>query len=399
MRLSFTRLLLANCISICIVAVGISAFPASDNSVQITLNRVEWQLGHEKLDEQSLSQLSTVVSHNPTNYYAHILLGSSCDFLGLPEQAEQQYRVAFRYCPEQSGAFLSLIKHLMKTNQAKAASSLLQKAAKREPVNPQILMMAGNALYKEKKYQEAESLYKQAMQSNHSPAQGLMTGLASLKLEEGDNYTAFKLAKRDLASDKNLPQANTVAGLALVKMGQLERAVPYLKIAFANDMQSYQISSAYGQALIWCGKYNEALLPSLCSLISAETELKAKPKENLAKIAPRLSLEAVKHAQDRIKALSLAVKSVDLYLQLANIYVAKNCFDEAILACKRAAQIAPQSAEARYELALILETYKHDYTAALLYLREAYAIAPYNKDMKQHLMRLEELSSMDKKRN
>jgi tetratricopeptide (TPR) repeat protein len=360
-------------------------------TVDSALDRIEKELAQQQITQAAISELAQIINHDPKNCRAHIVMGNCCDYLGLPEQAVQQYRLAIRYGPDQPEACLHLIKALIETGQWAAASNLLKQAQQRFPNDPQILLWTGNASLREGKYRQAEDLYQLAMQVAKKPVLGLPTALASLRLRERNYAAAYRLADKDLAIDRNFPPANEMSGVALMKTGQFERAMPRLKIAFEHSSPSFTLAFDYTQSLIWCGQYNDALIAGLCSLaIASSDQYRAMVRKAINEISTHLDKQAVEKAVQTLSHYPLVKNSAVAHAQMAKICLDKGLTNLAASESFIAVKLAPQSAQAKYELALILECYQHNYLTALKYLRQAHALAPNDNEINQHLMRLED---------
>ena len=156
----------------------------ADHAPNSILDGIEQELLHKQVRPEAISQLTDLINHDPRNYRAHLLMGNYCDDLGLPEQAIVQYRLAFKYGPNQPEACLDLIQALVKSGEVNAAGSLLKQAVERFPNNPQVLLCAGNSLFAQGKSKEAEPFYRQAMQEAKEPVMGLSTALGRLQVQK-----------------------------------------------------------------------------------------------------------------------------------------------------------------------------------------------------------------------
>ena len=361
------------------------------STIDTALDDIEQRLSQRQITQAAITELAQIINRYPKNCRAHIIMGNCCDYLGLPEQSTQQYKLALQYGPNQSCACLNLIKALTKTGQWTAANSLLKLAEQRFPNDPQVLLWTGNTSFREGKYREAEVYYLQAMQLAKQPILGLPTALAQERLREGNYGDALKLTEQDLAIDSNFSMANEICGQALMKMGQFECAMPRLKIAFEQKSPSFTVVFDYTRSLIWCGMYSEALIPGLCGLAQAPNdEYRAATRKILNQISIHLSKQMVERAVQELPHYRLVENSDIAHSQMAKLCLDKGLTNLAISQSLVAIHLAPQSAEDRYELALILETYQHNYLEALKYLRQARAIAPNDYALSQHLMRLED---------
>ncbi len=377
---------------------SMSAVDSSNkDSAKDPVNRIEEELANERLSKNSLAELIDIVHKNPQNIHAHIVLGNCCDSLGLPEQAMEQYKLAFKYGPNRVESFLELIKALVRSGQLTAASSLLKQAMTKFPADPQILFWTGNALYKEHRYDEAAGLYEEALATTPKPIVGLSSALATLYLMKDQHSKALQLAMLDLGYDKNLPEANEIAGLVFMRVGKFEKACSHLAIAFKSEPNNFPISVGYCRSLMWCGNYNDALLPGLFALTTA-TNLNDKTfvQKSLVVISSHVSKKTVKNIVSDLAYYPELEKNAAVHTELAKICLEKHLLESALAQSLIASKLNPKSAEAKYNLALIIENYKHYYPAALQYLREAQTLEPYNREISQHLLRLEDRLNINK---
>ena len=262
--------------SICIsIDLNYNPLLASQNNQAIILNCIERDFNNKSLSKASFLDLISLVDKYPNNSRAHILLGNCCDSMGLAEQAIQQYKLALKYSPNNVESIIQLIKAQTKAGQLAAARNLLRQAMEKYSDDPQILFLTGNALFKEQRYEEAKQLYIRA--ANAKSIIGINSALANLSLVQGDFRNALVLAMADLAIDPNLPQANEVAGEALLKLNRFAQALPHLRIAYNNDPVNYKLALNYAQTLIWCGKYDDALMPIINALANCENLMQRIP--------------------------------------------------------------------------------------------------------------------------
>jgi tetratricopeptide (TPR) repeat protein len=370
---------------------------ANQNSLNGSLSRIEQEFLHQRLSKASLAELISIVNEYPTSSRAHIVLGNCCDAMGLPEQAMEQYKLAFKYSPDNVQSILELVKAQIRAGQLSAASSLLKQAMERFPTDPQILFWTGNALFKEQRYNEARELYVQAINKSKKPIVGINSALGNLSLLEERYSNALALAMTDLAYDPNLPLANEVAGLAFLKIGKFEHAVPYLAIAYKSDPTNYNIAINYARSLIWCGKYNDAIMPVLSAMAIAPNFIDRNAVTKITDdLIPHLSKASICDRADQISSLSALNKNVFVHLELAKMCLKRNLPQLALKESLLAVKLDPHSADAKYKLALVTENYEHDYPTALRYLREAKVLDPYNYEITQHLSRLEDRLTINK---
>ncbi len=82
----------------------------AQSNVNVCLGRIEQEILHKNLSKASLAQLTSIVTAYPNSSHAHILLGNCCDSMGLPEQAMEQYKLAFKCGPNNIDSCLELVK-------------------------------------------------------------------------------------------------------------------------------------------------------------------------------------------------------------------------------------------------------------------------------------------------
>ncbi len=357
----------------------------------------EQKFVNKTFSKGDLAELITLVEKNPQNSQAHLLLANCCDSLGLPLQAMDQYKLAFKYGPNNADSFLELIKALMRSGQLTAASALLKQGAQKFPAHPQILFWTGNALYSAKRYDEAAALYEEAFAKSNKPIIGLPSAMGNIYLQQGNYTKAYQMANIDLSYNRYLPQANELMGLILFRSGRIEKASPFLAVAFKYDPDNYTLASAYAQSLTWTGKYSDALIPALIAFAKASGYQNVETaKITVDQIIPRLSKRVVKENVYKVRGLPSLAHNAQIHLLLARICLSKGVADLALNECLIATKLNPSDSIAKYRLALILENYTHEYGLSLQYLRQAHVLEPYNPQIKQHLMRLEDRLTISK---
>lgn len=375
------------------LSAAISASPSLNES---DLAKIEQEVNNKSLSKESLQALLFIVERYPDSGKAHILLGNCCDAMGLPEQAMEQYKLAFKYNPNNIQSILELIKAQLRAGQTSAASCLLKQAIKRFSADPQVLFLTGQALYKERRFDEARQLYAQAIDKSKKPITGINSAMGELSLLERQYNNALSLAMADLAVDADMPQANEIAGTALFKLGQYERAIPYLKVAFKNSPNNFSLAYSYIQALIWCGKYNDSFFPLIVSLANYTTQLeKNRLEKAILYVSPHLSKKTIRQTVEEVSHSRFNGSEL-VHTELAAICLQKNIPDLALSEYLLADRLNPNSAQTKYCLAIVLEEQKRDYTGALSYLRAAKALDPYKREVNLRLMRLEDRMNVKK---
>jgi tetratricopeptide (TPR) repeat protein len=177
------------------------------------LGRAYAEMG--SLDE-ALNQFSTVLQLDSTFALAYLSGGDILAARGLGEQAADSYEGAIRFDPNLLPAYLRLASVYIGTGEHERAVNLLLRARTLRPEDPEIVSMAGRAAIRNRDFDQAILLIKEAMEMD------------SLNLVyRNDLATALMLSRR---RDEAIEQwqwilaRNPEPGLEQVVRQNLERA-------------------------------------------------------------------------------------------------------------------------------------------------------------------------------
>lgn len=365
-----------------------SSKPLSSTEI---LDRVDGELKREAVPDSSYQDLARLLATEPKNFRVHLVLGKCYTLVGLPVEAQEEYKLALKFGPNEPGPVLALIKQAVKTGQANIASKLISNAIKRFPDNPEIKYWAGNVLFTQNRIKDAEAIFQQVLDSKPSVV-GLPSALAVIRYGQHKYDLALDLSNRDLVRDPKLLLANQVAGMSLVKLGRIGEAVKPLKIAFESMSLNREISETYAFALYWQGHYQSALRPGLVNFANTASLYGQNNYGGtiLWRILPHVGQIELASAIKEVSSKLGIGKSVAFHVSLAEI-LDKTGFNQlAIEQYREAIVLEPSFGRAWYGLGLDLETCRHDFEAAKACMMKAKALLPDNEAVSKHLFRLED---------
>ncbi|PWT94860.1 MAG: hypothetical protein C5B53_12250, partial [Candidatus Melainabacteria bacterium] len=257
--------------------------------------------------------------------------------------------------------------------------------------SPEVKFWAGNFLYSQQKYPEAEALYKEAIDSQQY-VPGLASALASIRFQQRRYAEAVTLAKMDLAKDPNWMLANEVAGLSLMKLHRYGEAVKPLALTFARTPFKSVIDVEYAQALYWQGDYVNALRPALIYLaLTADLFANNEPaKVVLGRILRHVNERDLATRIDEVNKVFGLERSAAFHFSLGDVLDKYGFRGLAIEQYKQGLALQPQFGRGLYRLGVDLEIYKHNYPEALKYLEEAAALLPEDEAIQKHVLRLQD---------
>jgi tetratricopeptide (TPR) repeat protein len=228
------------------------------------LDKLQAEADSQKFSEASVNRLAELVAKNPGNARAHLLYGMALDFVGLADQALEQFQLADKYGPQDPRAIVGVISHLLSTGDASSAKGMLETALKRFPKDARVLYVVGRNLMDTNHLLPAETIFWRAY--NLSDPSNRPLGLAaSMAIIYANNKPdlALRLANEDLAKKPEYYLALEAKGRALANMGLFSQAIePFSKVYAKNPLYS-NIAQSYTRCLFWNGDMARALEPGL----------------------------------------------------------------------------------------------------------------------------------------
>ncbi len=160
---------------------------------------------------------------------------------------------------DDADAHLALARAYADANRSPQAVRTLQEAQTRFPADPTPSFELGAMLEKQKKYADAESAFKQALQRDpqHAPS---LNYLGYMLAERGERLTeSVTYIKKALEIEPNNGSYLDSLGWAYFKDGQLELAEEHLKKAASQLATNSVIQDHYGDVLFKMGRLQDAI--------------------------------------------------------------------------------------------------------------------------------------------
>ncbi len=161
--------------------------------------------------------------------------------------------------PDDPANYVALAQLLVSGDRAEQAASVMQTARTRFPEDLSVLFETGAVCERQKKYAEAEKLFKDVLAENplHAPALnylGYMLADRGLRLGESVKYI-----RRALEVEPDNPAYLDSLGWAYFKMNRLDLAEPNLRRAAADRPTDSAVQDHLGDLLLKLGRPDEAI--------------------------------------------------------------------------------------------------------------------------------------------
>jgi tetratricopeptide (TPR) repeat protein len=278
--------------------------------------------------EDAKARTTTVLEKNPNDIEAILLRANAMAALQDAQGALDQIEEALRISPGDSGALINLGAVRMQRGQATEAEAAFRQAITLAPESVDGLLALANFMLSSNRIEEAEALLKEALAKQ---PQHLLTNRM--------------LGVLFLATDRTAEAEGPLKTIAEVSKSPAARL---------------QLADYYVEA----GRTNEAL--RLLTAATADEAISAEAEARLA--ALDYAKGDAKNAHQRIDAaLAKQPNNSGLLLIKAQWLVEENKLDDALVHARAAVAAAPQSAQAHYGLAVILDRRNQTAEAAKAY--------------------------------
>lgn len=365
------------------------SFAASATAFQSQLDVIEEKIAQGDVSESLYAELENIISKEPTNYRAYLLLGNCYDFLALPELSQEQYELATRYGPNEPKAFVELIKSQIRMGQIKSAMALLDQARRKFPKDPEVQFWVGNYLLSKNRFSEAETAYVLALQQKKKIL-GLSTSLGEIRLAQGRYGEAYFLADADLAIQKNYALANRVKGLALMKLGRYEQAMQPLRIAYFTAQFKPNLAASFAKCCFWSGRYSDALNPALVNLALTSSMDSNNPVEKnfLVSVIKKVPDDYLRKVVDHLQKTLGKAFPASYHFALGDVLDRVNKPELAVAQYKLGLEREPSFARGWLRLGQDLEKHYRSYDQALSCYKMADGFKPGDAEITSNLYRL-----------
>ena len=273
-------------------------------------------------------------------------IGIIHDDRGEYDMAIEYYRRALRYDRRNSLIYRNMSLAYRHKKEFQKADEVISTALSLEPKNVKNILLSGNILFEQGKYEEAKSRYEEALGINPDNSSALYNmGITLLRL--GDEVAAIEYLKRSASVDK----IGAIAHLSYSKLGVIftrhrdyELAEKYLKLAVSvrpgDPIDRYNLGIVY----LKLNRHEEAL----AELIKAEELGKddAEVLENLGEAYS--SLKQYDRSIDVYnRLLAVNKRNVRVLSRIAELYYDKGDLDRAYESYERITFLEPATENAR----------------------------------------------------
>jgi tetratricopeptide (TPR) repeat protein len=230
---------------------------------------------------EAIPYLKFAVSSSPDNLQLRMTLAQSCLWAEQYSCTLEQYQEILRLNPQSAQADMLAGEASDGLNQTVEAIKLFQEAEKVSPHEPEVHFGLGYLLWKEHRFEEAETEFKLELEDNPNQAQAL-TYLGDIAIRHNDEDTALNYLQRAVAQ----PQAIRLAylDLGIVDADHKRNEDALVNFQRAIDMDPAQVDAHYrlGRLYVSMGKPKEAQAE-----FAKTNDLQRKVRETLAqKMAP-----------------------------------------------------------------------------------------------------------------
>ncbi len=356
---------------------------------QQLFTQTKQELKDDKLSEQTVQELQSLVVKSPSDADGLLYLGLCLDRIGITDQAQICFEKAVKQGVQTPDALVALCKEEAKAGRADVAAALLNEGLKKFPDHPEMLYVIGTYFLHKNELGHATIMLQRAYELNPD-VPGLPTALGQCMVGSYPQK-AVLLASEDLARKPNDLEALKVRGLGYNKLGNNKQAVKDLQPVFEKEPSSTVISYTLADGYIWLGDYEKALRPSIW--LVASTALPTVEKSGQSD----LFIRAVPHvSEQKIRQEIAAVSKSMMFLKPQFHQSLGRALDKcnknalAMEEYREAIRLDPQFVDAHFRLGQDLEMHQHNYKAALAEYVTAHNLRPWDENISLAYTRLQD---------
>ncbi|MEK7347888.1 MAG: tetratricopeptide repeat protein [Candidatus Eisenbacteria bacterium] len=208
--------------------------------------------------QKALELFTQAEKLDPSSPRPHYFIASALERLGNPDSAKVQYQVALGNQPKYPEALTGLGNLLRKQGQIPEGTAKLEEAVKYGPKDPGALYSLGQAYLKDKRYEEAEKVFRKGTLLKQG--RSLFLAGTALALEgKGDLKPAEELFIRARETDPNNLRVRMDFGGFYDRKKIPVLAAPEYGRAAELDPTNPETHFLYGRALVGMNEFNAGL--------------------------------------------------------------------------------------------------------------------------------------------
>ena len=208
--------------------------------------------------QKALELFTQAEKLDPNSPRPHYFIASALERLGNPDSAKVQYQVALRSQPKYPQALTGLGNLLRKQGQIPEGTAKLEEAVKYGPKDPGALYSLGQAYLKDKRYEEAEKIFRKGTLLKQGRAR-FLAGTALALEGKGDLKPAEELFIRARETDPNNLRVRMDFGGFYDRKKIPMLAAPEYGRAAELDPTNPETHFLYGRALVGMNEFNAGL--------------------------------------------------------------------------------------------------------------------------------------------
>ncbi|MGE5175669.1 MAG: tetratricopeptide repeat protein [Hyphomicrobiales bacterium] len=208
--------------------------------------------------QDALASFTEAQRLDPNSPKPHYFIASALERLDLPDSAQTEYETAIRMNPKYTEALTGLGNLLRKRGKLDEGTAKLEDAVKYDPKDPAALYSLGQAYLQDKKFDDAEKIFRKGTLLKQ--ARALFLAGTALALEgKGDLKQAEELFIRARETDPNNLRVRLDLGGFYTRKKIPVLAAPEYGKATELDPHDPENHYLYGKALVGMNEFNAGL--------------------------------------------------------------------------------------------------------------------------------------------
>jgi tetratricopeptide (TPR) repeat protein len=208
--------------------------------------------------DKALDLFSQAERLDPNSHKPHYYIASALERLGKPDSAKVQYEIALQTQPKYPEALTGLGNLLRKQGKIEEGTAKLEDAVKYGPKDPGALYSLGQAYLKDKRYEDAEKIFRKGTLLKQGRA--LFLGGTALAVEgKGDLKAAEELFIRARETDPNSFRIRMDLGAFYDRKKIPVLSAPEYGRATELEPDNPETHFLYGKALVGMNEFNAGL--------------------------------------------------------------------------------------------------------------------------------------------